>query len=144
MSFDLRLRQGDLAINSDGDVEVVENTAKLVQDILKLLSTQLGANRRYPYYGSPITQALIGRPLEDQFIETVATQQLRESLQLLQRLQTEQLRRNQVVTPSEQIAAIRRVRVTQNPIDPRFFQIALTVLNKSRRSVEIPPLDIAL
>ena len=40
MSFDIKISQGDLAIGSDGDLARVEDTDKLVQDVLKILMTK--------------------------------------------------------------------------------------------------------
>ena len=48
MSFDLQIKNGDLQIGSNGDVAQVFDTEKLVQDILKILLTQSGANTFFP------------------------------------------------------------------------------------------------
>jgi len=83
MSFDLLLVDGDLKIK-EGDFQIVENSDKLVQDVLKLVSTQLGANPFFPAYGSPMSQALIGTGYEEEFVQNVASQQLRSSIERLQ------------------------------------------------------------
>lgn len=132
MSFDLKLVNGDLVIN--GDVEVVEDGDKLVQDVLKLVSTQLGTNPFFPAYGSPISQFMVGRTFDEEFMENVATDQLRSSIERLQELQLDQLRKNQVVTPDEQIAAIQDVRISQSKSDPRYFLVNLTVISKAFKS----------
>ena len=136
MSFDLKLFNGDLVLR-DGDFDIVEDSDKLVQDVLKLVSTQLGSNPFFPAYGSPISQALIGTAFEQEFIENVATQQLRASIERLQQQQLEQIRQNQVVTPEEQIAAIEDVRVSQARNDPRYYLINLTVISKAFQRVPI-------
>jgi hypothetical protein len=138
MSFDLRIRDGDLQIGRDGDLAKVEDTEKLVQDIVKIVSTQIGANPFFPWYGSPITKSLLGRSFDRKFVSAVATQQLRTTMERLQTLQKEQIRRNQVVTPQEQIAAIQKVFVDRNIVDPRFYTIVLTVLTKAFSKVDIP------
>ena len=136
MSFDLKLSNGDLVIKN-GDFQTVEDSDKLVQDILKLVSTQLGSNPFFPAYGSPISQAMIGSAREVEFVEDIATQQLRASIERLKDLQNDQLRQNQVVTPEEQIAAIENVRVSQAANDPRFYIVNLTVISKAFQRVPI-------
>ncbi len=143
MSFDLKIQDGDLVIASNGDLATVENTDKLVQDVLKIISTQIGSNPFFPWYGSPITKSLVGRAYDTNFISSIASQQLRASLERLQAMQREQLRTSQVVTPREQIAAISRVQVDRNITDPRFFKIVLTVLSKAFLQVPIE-LDLTL
>lgn len=136
MSFDLKLEQGDLQIGSNADLATVENGEKLTQDVLKILSTQIGSNNRFPWYGSPLTQSMIGRAYDSVFVQSVATNQIRFSITNLQRLQTEQLRSDQYVTPQEQIAALQNISVEQNTVDPRFFSIDLIVLSKAFRRVQ--------
>ena len=136
MSFDLKLVGGDLVLKS-GDLDTVEDADKLVQDVLKLVSTQLGSNPFFPGYGSPISQALVGTSYETTFVESMATQQLKASLERLQDLQQDQIRRNQTVTPDEQIAAIEDVSVSQARNDPRYYLVKLTVINKAFKRVPI-------
>jgi len=136
MSFDLKLFGGDLVFK-DGDFDTVENSDKLVQDVLKLVSTQIGSNPFFPAYGSPITQALIGTAYETDFVENVASQQLRASLERLQELQRDQVRQNQIVTAEEQIASIENVRVSQDRADPRRYIVNLTVISKAFQRVPV-------
>jgi phage baseplate assembly protein W len=138
MSFDLRIMDGDLKVARNGDLQRVEDTEKLIQDIVKIVSTQIGANPFFPWYGSPITKSLLGRAFDRSFVSSVATQQLRTAIERLQTLQQEQLRRNQIVTPQEQIAAIQKVFVDRNIVDPRYYTIVLTVLSKAFSKVDIP------
>ncbi|MCK9567791.1 hypothetical protein M0R72_02425 [Candidatus Pacearchaeota archaeon] len=114
----------------------MEDADKLTQDILKLVSTQLGSNPFFPSYGSPISQALIGTS-ELSFAQEVATQQLKASIERLKDLQQDQMRNNQIVTPQEQIAIIRDVYVNQAKDDPRYYYVNLTVINKAFQSVPI-------
>lgn len=136
MSFDLKLFGGDIVIK-DGDFDTVEGSDKLVQDVLKLVSTQLGTNPFFPAYGSPIAQGMVGTVFETEFVEDVATQQLRASLERLQELQRDQIRQNQIVTPEEQIAAIEDVRVIQDRTDPRYYIVSLTVISKAFQRIPV-------
>lgn len=144
MSFDLKLENGDLKIDSTGDIAIVENSEKLIQDILKIILTDLGSNRAFPWYGCPINKALIGTPFTKDFVSEIASQQLSNSLNTLQRMQLEQIRKNQLVTAQEQIASVERASIERNPVDPRFFSIYVTVLSKSFKRVNVPTIDISL
>lgn len=135
MSFDLKLFGGDLVIKN-GDFSVVENQDKLVQDILKLVSTQLGSNPFFPAYGSPVSQVLIGTSDLD-FAQDVATNQLKASIERLKDLQQDQIRNNQIVTPQEQISVIKDVSINQAQDDPRYYFVNLIVINKSFQSVPV-------
>jgi phage baseplate assembly protein W len=136
MSFDLKLLAGDLVIK-DGDLDIVEGSDKLVQDVLKLVSTPLGSNPFFPAYGSPIGKSLIGQIYEREFLEDIATHQLKSSIERLQQLQLEQLKQNQVVTPDEQIAVIENIKVSQARNEPRYYMIYLTVISKSFQRIPI-------
>jgi hypothetical protein len=136
MSFDLKLFGGDLVVKN-GDLDIVEDTDKLVQDVLKIVSTQLGSNPFFPAYGSPLSKAMIGTGYEEEFVEDIASQQLRSSLERLQDLQRDQIRQNQVVTPEEQIAAIENVSVVRDKNDPRYYNVNLTVISKAYRRVPV-------
>jgi phage baseplate assembly protein W len=136
MSFDLKLIAGDLIIKN-GDLDIVEGSDKLVQDVLKLISTPLGSNPFFPAYGSPISKALIGKIYEQEFLEDIATHQLKSSIERLQQLQLEQLKQNQAVTPDEQIAVIENIKVSQARNDSRYYLIYLTVISKSFQRIPI-------
>lgn len=136
MSFDLKIQNGDLAIGKNGDLQSVENTEKLIQDILKMALTEIGGNVFFPWYGSPIGKTLIGNSFDTKFIAGFASQQLRKSLENLMSLQKFQAQNNQVVNPGEQIAAIEGIEVERNSVDPRFFRVFISVLSKSFTRVE--------
>jgi phage baseplate assembly protein W len=135
MSFDLKLFGGDLVLNN-GDLAIVEDADKLVQDILKLVSTQLGSNPFFPGYGSPITQILIGTS-DISLSEEMATHQLKASIERLKDLQQDQIKHNQIVTPQEQIAVIRDVSIKHARDDPRYYYVNMTVINKAFQSVPV-------
>lgn len=136
MSFDLRVVGRDLAIGTNSDLSTIENSEKLIQDVLKIVLTPIGSNPFFPWYGSPITKSLLGTAFEEKFVSAVASNQLRTALETLQNLQREQLKQSQVVTPQEQIAAVQNVIIERNVLDPRFFSVRLTVLNKAFRRAQ--------
>jgi len=130
MSFDLKIFEGDLAIDSTGDLKKVEDTDKLVQDLLKISTTLKGSKLKYPFYGSLISNSLIGSVFPEDFTNTYASSQLRESVQTLIELQKIQ-EKSQYLSPKESIAALRQVSIDRLPTDPRFFLVYISVLNKA-------------
>lgn len=143
MSFDLKIREGDLSIDSKGSFSIVENSDKLEQDILKIISTKLGSNPYHPWYGSPLEQSMVGSVFEESFISSIASSQLRTTLERLQQLQQEQLKQAQIISPQEHIAAVQGVVVEQNKVDPRFYRLAVTVISKAFQRVQTS-LDLKL
>jgi hypothetical protein len=136
MSFDLKLVNGDIVVEK-GDLGIVSGVNKLVQDVLKLISTQLGTNPFFPAYGCVITSALIGTAYDESFVQDVATQQLEAALERLMAAQLEQLSNNQVVTADEQLAAFKDVRVSRDLNDPRAFFVGLTIISKAFQQIPV-------
>ena len=134
MSFDLKIVDGDLAIGADGDLAKVENTEKLIQDVLKLALTPAGANPFFPWYGSHISKSLIGSSFDLTFLGPMASQQLRNALEIIQTLQKIQSNSGQFVSASELLAAIQEVYVEQNQTDPRYFKVSIKILTKEMTS----------
>lgn len=134
MSYDFRIVKGDLGIDANGDIDKVEDTEKLIQEILKVAHTPLGSNIFYPWYGSSISQSLIGNAMDMEFISTVASSQLQSSLENLQRLQQKQAL-EQRVTPFEQLAAIKSISITRNQVDPRHFQVIIQAVTRALSTV---------
>ena len=137
MSFDLLIRNGDLAIGQDGDLAKVEDSDKLIQDVLKILVTPLGSNMFYPWYGSLINKSLIGQAFfEVELLASMGSSQLQNSLETLQRLQQKQAV-EQRVSPFEQIAAVKRVSIERNQVDPRFFLVAVDIATRALSVVNV-------
>jgi len=134
MSFDFKVVNGDLVIGPNGDLDIVENTDKLIQDILKILLTPVGTNIFFPWYGSLLSSAMIGSPMEDEFIQTAASMQISNSLQTLQTMQRDQLSSFQRVTASEMLAAIKEVAVERSQVDPTYYSISVRVLTKDLKT----------
>lgn len=128
MSFDLKIEKGDIKIGSNGDLQKVENSEKLIQDILKIAITPSGGNPFFPMYGSSISRSLIGMPYNSTMVGSLATDQLRTSLENLQKFQKIQQQQGQRVTASELLAAIQQIRIERNQTDPRYFRIFINGL----------------
>ena len=135
MSFDFRIANGDIGIGVDGDIARVEDTEKLIQDILKIAMTPLGSNPHFPWYGSLVSKSLVGNVFDMEFTSTIASSQLQSSLETLQRLQIEQ-NKIQRVTPFEQLAAIQRIFIERNRIDPRFFSVVIKAFTRALTTFE--------
>lgn len=137
MSFDLLIQNGDLAIGQDGDLNRVEDSDKLIQDVLKMLVTPLGSNIFYPFYGSLINKSLVGQAFFDiEMLNSVGSSQLQNSLETLQRLQQKQAV-EQYVSPFEQIAAIKKVRIERNQEDYRFFLVTVEIATRALSTVSV-------
>jgi len=136
MSFDLKIVKGDIAIGNNGDLQKIEDTEKLAQDILKMLITRLGSNIFYPWYGSLVSQSLVGQAFDFEFSNTIASSQIQNALESLQRLQQRQAA-EQRVTPFEQIAAVRRIIVSRNRTDPRNFSVQVEVATRALSVVSV-------
>lgn len=130
MSFDLKILGGDLVVGTNGDLDQVSDTDKLIQDVLKMLMMEVGSNVFFPFLGSSVSSTMIGSPYDEEFIASVATNQIRSSLETLQNMQRDQSAK-QIVTPGELLAAIKSVEIVRNDVDPTFFSVLLTVLTKN-------------
>jgi hypothetical protein len=130
MSFELKILNGDLVIGTNGDLAKVQDTEKLIQDILKLLMTELGSNPFFPWYGTTLSATMVGSPLEISFLASIAENQIRSGLETIQNLQRSQAAQ-QKVTPAELFAAIKNVSVVRSQVDPTHFTIYLSFLTKA-------------
>jgi len=130
MSFDLKLENGNLKIGANGDLEAVVNTNKLIQDVLKMVLTPVGANKMQIWYGSNFGRTLIGTPLDLEFAKEIAISQLVSSVEMLKTLQQNQAE-YQSVSASEAIMRVLGIRVDQDDKKPRFLRVFLSVLNRS-------------
>lgn len=142
MSFDLKLFHGDLQIKN-GDIQIVEKSEKLVQDILKILLTPAGSNPFFPWYGSIISRSLVGMPFDFKMMGDLATNYIKDSLTILQKMQAGQIKDGQRLDAEELLSAVQNVRVTQNTTDPRYYKVAVNVLSRAFTSVPVG-FDISL
>jgi phage baseplate assembly protein W len=134
MSFDLSIVSGDLVI-ANGALQTVTNSAKLIQDILKICLTDVGANPIHPSYGSFLSKTVIGNPAKPGIIVQIAKSQINTCLVNLQSLQQLQLKNFQKVSADEQLGAILGVSVVQSKTDPRLYNIFIKVLTKGYQPV---------
>jgi len=136
MSFDIKIINGDLAFDEQGRAELVRDNNKLVQSVLKLISTTLGSDPFEPGYGLGVTTESLGSITT----ASVTTQKLEaEILAGVEALQAEQqsLMRTQVLTPGEIIQNIDYVVVEQDASDPRQYNIFIELTTLERTPITI-------
>jgi hypothetical protein len=135
MSFDLKLENNDLSIGTDGSVKIVMDNDKLLQDVLKIILTPQGSNRFYKWYGSAMSERIIGTVLGPFLTEVEITRSIEESLNNLMFLQQGQSKYQYVSAP-ETIAAINDIYSERAEEDPRLYNIFVSVFTKKLTLVE--------
>jgi hypothetical protein len=134
MSFDLKIRNGDLVLDR-GDFKTVVDSEKLIQDILKICLTTAGSNPMHPWYGSYVSRSLVGSGLSTDIIFQLGQTQLQNALEILKALQDGQVKQFQRVSPDEQINSILDISINRNTRDPRLFDVIIKVVSKGFKPV---------
>jgi len=127
MSFDLKIQNGDLSLNSSGLIEPVVGNAKLRQDILKILVTDSGSNPFHPSYGSYLGKLKIGGIADDRIINLDIEKSVRNAVNYLMQLQRSQSQR-QSLSAGEVVAELLNVEVSRDENDPRAYNVFVSVL----------------
>lgn len=128
MSFDVQLSDGDIQLTPGGELVKVDNTSKLVQDVLKALYTTLGEDPFNPSYGSVLTNDSVGMNIMPNILNIQAQEAITDSLELIQQAQAEQ-KLYQEVTMAETLANIGEITIDQDTTEPRQYNVSLTVLS---------------
>lgn len=134
MSFDLKIEGGDIKIEPDGNLSFVFDNSKLRQDIIKILLTKLGENKFHPSYGSEIGSIDIGYITDRATLELDLKGSVEEAIRKIMSLQKGQTLK-QFVTPAERIVSLLNVDVKRDTIDPRLYNIFITVQTGALTSV---------
>lgn len=134
MSFDLKISNRDLVIK-DGSLKTVQDSEKLIQDILKMCLTTAGTNPMFPWYGSFLSRSIIGSAQNTSVLVQISKTQLSTALDNLKSLQELQVKSFQRVSADEQISAILDISVNRNQIDPRFIDVKIKVLTKGLQPI---------
>lgn len=134
MSFDLKIKNGDLVVNNS-QLQTVIDTEKLVQDILKICLTEAGANPTAPWYGSLLSRSMIGSVLDTGIVVQVGKSQLTNAIENLKTLQDEQSKSFQSVSPDELINNISVIDISRSSEDPRLFIVYVKVVSKGLKPV---------
>lgn len=134
MSFDLKIKNGDLTLNN-GQLQTVVDSEKLIQDILKICLTTAGTNPFNPSYGSFISRTIVGTASDTDILVQIGKSQLRTCLVNLINLQNLQVKSFQRVSADEQINSIAGISIVRNQIDLRLFDIRIAVITKGLKPV---------
>jgi phage baseplate assembly protein W len=134
MSFDLALERGDIKIGSSGSVKTVNGNSKLRQDIIKILLTELGDNKYHPKYGSYIGSLQIGHFADSKLMSLDLESSARTAVRNLMSLQRSQAR-SQNLSPGEIIVDIVDISVIRDDVDPRLYNIFVSVLTQELTEV---------
>lgn len=129
MSFDLKISGGDISIGTNGDLNTVYDNAKLRQDIIKILLTKIGENKFHSTYGSRVGALEIGFVADKELIELDLQSSVEDAIRYLIRAQQVQQRR-QYLTPGEVISGIKSIIVERDKLDPRMYNIYVSVYTK--------------
>lgn len=142
MSFDLSLNKGDLRVGSTGDLATIQDTDKLIQDVLKIVHTPVGSNPFYPSLGSNITSFNIGMNLNSDFLESRVEASLLATIQTIQSIQRRQ-EAVQIVTAAEKILRINSVSAKIDSKEPRQFNISISVASGEVTNLTLPAFSIS-
>lgn len=129
MSFDLKIKNGDISLDRDGSITTVIGNNKLRQDILKILLTDLGSNKYHKRYGSYIGRLNIGDISDNMLISLDLERSAMNAVKNLMALQRFQAKK-QGLNPGEIIVDINYVSVTRDDLDPRLYNITVSVMTR--------------
>lgn len=135
MSFDLKIEGTDLSINPDGSIKTVRDNSKLAQDVIKILITPLGSNRFYRWYGNSLSSVIIGQNMSEVMMEIESERSIQNALSNLIIVQREQ-GKTQYVSAGETIAVVRDISVVRSDVDPRQYQITVSILTRKLTVIE--------
>lgn len=130
MSYDLKIINGDLSIDADGDISIVLGNDKIFQEIKKIILTDIGENKFHPYYGSRAGRLNVGSITDQSFVASEIERSVKESMTNLIRLKDYQSR-SQTLNPSEVILTIDKVVVERDNLDPRMWNIFISVTTQA-------------
>jgi len=129
MSFDLKIVKGDISIERDGSIKTVFGNEKLRQDIVKIILTEVGDNKFHPQYGSNVGAVQVGTVQDETFLKQDLISSAQDALKNLMALQRSQAKR-QYLSPSEIIIDIKNIEIKRDTIDPRMYNIFISVLTQ--------------
>lgn len=135
MSFDLKIKNGDLSIGDSGALDVVSGNNKIRQDIVKILLTNIGENRFHSRYGSDLGAFKIGDVSDQTMIELDLKRSVEEAIRYIMFLQKNQSK-YQVLSLSEIILEIVDIRTERDSGDPRLYNIYISILTQKLDQIE--------
>ena len=134
MSFDLKLKSGDIQLSTDGTLSIGSGNQKIRQDIVKIILTKLGENRFHPQYGSNTGLLQIGAAADQSLLELDLNQSVQSAIRFLMSLQREQSKR-QILNSSEIILEIKDIAIERDEEDPRMYNIFISILTQKLEQI---------
>jgi hypothetical protein len=125
MSFDIKLANGDIKPQQNGDLGLVDNKEKLIQDVLKMLFTATGENKVHPWYGTPLLSRVVGTAWDLDILQSEIQTAVQYGLNNIKTLQQLQQADSQFLTPQEILSQIVLIDAQRDEVDPR--KLVLTV-----------------
>lgn len=129
MSFDLKIKNGDLVLDQSGSLSIVSGNNKIRQDIVKILLTRIGDNKFHASYGSDIGILKIGEVTDTTILELDIKRSVEDAIRYLIFLQKNQSK-NQILSLSEVIIDISSIETERDSEDPRLYNIYISVLTQ--------------
>jgi hypothetical protein len=134
MSFDLKLKSGDIQLENDGSISIVSGNQKIRQDLVKIILTKLGENRFHPQYGSNTGLLQIGSTADQNLLELDLNQSVQSATRFLMSLQREQSKR-QLLSSSEIILDVKDISIERDEEDPRLYNIFISILTQKLEQI---------
>lgn len=130
MSFDVKIVSGDIALDSSGGLQKIENVDKLLQDALKIVLSDKGDNKYHSEYGSDVNALSVGTPILDNWISSNKVQQsVVNALQILASYQLQQTKW-QTTSLSELLFDIEGIYVEINKYEPRQLDVTVFLITQ--------------
>jgi hypothetical protein len=126
MSYDILLNDGDMVVDTQGDLLVVLGYDKLYQDLNRLIYTARGENKFDLDEGCGV-YALLGRAMPQDLAESVMSKDLYFGLLHMIDQQNAQAL-SQALSPFEQIATVDEIAFTKVALKKIEFDVALTTI----------------
>lgn len=138
MSFDIKVLNGDIEFDANGNLRTMTDSDKLAQDIVKILNTPIGTSPLNRGYGSSLTVNDIGTVFDADVVIQQTQSVIAQALEQLIALQALQ-QATQSITDAETLIDFETPIVEQDTVDPRQFNIAVNALSR-----DLIPLTVAL
>jgi len=125
----------DFEFDPTGNMIIVENEEKLVQDVRKLVSTIKGTNTEHVWYGTNL-ENLIGYSLLPDFIKSQIFTEIQNAIRDIKEMQVKQSD-YQEVTTREFINSINNLIIMQDTTDPSYWKVQADVMTQARTNAEL-------
>jgi hypothetical protein len=130
MSFDLKITNGDLSLDANGNINLITGNQKIIQEIAKITLTDLGENVFHPYYGCKAGSLNLENIVDYNFQRQEIERSVKSAINNLILLKNNQ-NLNQELNPSEIILTLDEVVVERDNLDPRMWSVFISVTTLS-------------